>query len=305
MQKNLRIIVIGIFILIISQSLILSAYSNASIQAKELLKQSEKTILEMIEKNITVIRVNETYQDALQIYLAQLALEGKGGRANYKLITAYTLEIEQIKKIAIQSADELKIFEETFREVEKNTNLSEMQNEYNQVINSFNDERFEDTIELIEIGYNKISEIQSSQTTLNAFYLTTTKSIKNFLAKNWLKIIVTIIVLSLLTLIFKNNLRKLRMRIKYNNLLTQKKALNKLIQKIQKSYFKTQNISEAEYKTKLKKFKELIRESDRQIMTLKEEIFKLKEKKEKPLKEGKKETVLKNQNKLLLRRKKQ
>ena len=60
--------------------------------------------------------------------------------------------------------------------------------------------------------------------------------------------------------------------------MTQKKALNTLIQNMQKSYFKTKKLSETEYTIKLKKFKELIRDIDRQIIVLKEEMFKVKKK---------------------------
>ena len=66
---------------------------------------------------------------------------------------------------------------------------------------------------------------------------------------------------------------------KFNHLMTQKKALNTLIQNMQKSYFKTKKLSETEYTIKLKKFKELIRDIDRQIMVLKEEMFKTKRRK--------------------------
>jgi glucose-6-phosphate isomerase len=61
--------------------------------------------------------------------------------------------------------------------------------------------------------------------------------------------------------------------------MTQKKALNTLIQNMQKSYFKTKKLSETEYTIKFIKFKELIRDIDRQIMVLKEDIFKTKRRK--------------------------
>ncbi len=273
----LTIAIVGIFYLFLNQTSALSL-SNESIQAKEALSQAEKDIFEMMEKNISINRVNETYQEAFQLFLAQSALEEKGRKADYKLIIRYTSDISSVKKTAIQASDEIKIFRETFDEVGKNTNLSEMNDEYNQIIGSFNDERFEDTIELIKTGYDRISEIQSSQTALNSFYLATSRTIKNFFKENWLRIIIIISLTLFFILIFWNNLKKLRMRMRFNHLMTQKKALNALIQNMQKSYFKTKKLSETEYDIKLKKFKELIRDIDRQIMVLKEEIFKVKKK---------------------------
>lgn len=264
----------------ISNSLALNpSFSNESIQVKKLISQAEKDIKEMFERNISINRVNETYQEAIQLYSAQLALEEKGSKANYKLVTEYASKISSVKKIALEANDELKIFNETFENTEKEANLSEMQDEYNQIIISFNEERFEDTLELIKKGYERISEIQSSQTAVKMVYLSTTKTIKDFFTRQGLKIAIIGIIALFLLLIFWNTLTKIRMRIKLNNLIIQKKAVNGLIKDMQTNYFKTKKISESEYKIKLKKYEELIRDIDRQIMVLKEEIFKVNKKK--------------------------
>ena len=276
LNKKIILIFLVFTIVFINQ---VSALSNESIQAKEALNQAEKNIFEMIEINIPINRVNETYQEALQLYLAQLALEEKKGNVNYDLVIKYASDINSIKEKGIQSNDELKIFKETFEEISKETNLSEMEEEYNALLQSFDEERFEDTLKLINSGYDRISEIQSSQTALNSFYNATSKTIKNFFVNNWLKLLIIFSVALILLLIFKTNLKKLKMRIKFNNLHTQKKAINNLLENIQKDYFKTRKMSEADYKIRIKKFKELIRDIDRQIMVLKEDLFKLNKKK--------------------------
>ena len=285
-KKNIEhffvIILIGIMFCLLfiqSSSAITTKLSNESVQAKESLSQAEKDITEMAEKDIPISRVNETYQEALQLYSAQLALEEKGGRADYKLVISYTSDINSIKKTAIQASDELIIFKDTYEEAEKHANLSEMQEEYNSILLSFKDERFEDTLELIKKGYDRISEIQSSQTALNSLYLATSRSIKNFFIRNWLKITIFCSVILFLILIFWNNFKKLMFRIKLNNLFIQKRAINKLLKNMQEGYFKTKKLSKSEYNIKLKKFKELIRDIDRQIMVLKEDMFKFEKKK--------------------------
>lgn len=271
------VMIMIVFLLLISTSFALNTTpSNESVQAKESIENAEKDILEMISKNIPINRLNETYQEALQLYSAQLALEEKGTTADYKLVVENTLKISSIKKTAIEARDELEIFKETFRNAEKEANLSEMQEEYNQIILSFNEERFEDTSELIKKGYDSISEIQSSQTAVNAVYLATSRTVKYFFIQNGLKIVIIGGIALFLLLIFWTTLTKLRMRIKLNNLIVQKKAINGLIKEMQESYFKSKKISESEYNIKLKKYEELIRDINRQIMVLKEEIFKMK-----------------------------
>lgn len=253
--------------------------SNESIQAKESLNQAEKDISEMISRNISIRRVNESYQEALQIYSAQMALEEKASSADYKLIMKSTSEISSIKKTALESKDELEIFKKTFANAEKQANLSAMNDDYNQIIISFNEERFEDTLTLIKKGYDKISEIQSSQTAVNAVYLATSRTVKDFFIQNGLKIVIIGGIAFFLLLVFWSTLTKLRMRMKLNSLITQKNAIKGLIKEMQSSYFKTRKISQGEYNIKLKKYEELIRDIDRQVMVLKEEMFKQKIKK--------------------------
>jgi len=281
-NKFLVILIIGItFCLVFVQnsSASIIKLSNESIQAKESLAQAERDISEMIERNIPINQVNESYQETLQLYFAQLALEEKGSKADYKLVMKHTLKISSIKKTSLEANDELKIFMGTFKETEKNTDFSEFEEEYNQIILSFNEERFEDTLNLIDKGYKRISEIQSSQTALNLFYLTTTKTIKNFFKKNWTKLIIICSAIIFFILIFHAQLKKLKLRMQFNHLTAQKKALDGLIKEMQKNYFKLKTISEAEYNIKLKKFKELIREINRKLMVLKEDRFKIKKKK--------------------------
>lgn len=269
------LIIIFVFLYLLSGSLVTAmGASNESIQAKELLNQSEKDISEMMSKNIGILRVNETYQEALQLYSAQMALEEKGGKANYSLITEYTSEISSIKKTALEANDELAVFKENYANTNKEVNLSEMQDEYNQIILSFNEERFEDTLTLINKGYDRISEIQSSRTAVNAVYLATSKTIKEFFIKNGLRIAIIAAIVLLLLFIFWSTLKRLNMRIKLNNLIMQKKSIIDLIKVMQKNYFKDRKMSETEYKIKLNFYEEFIRDIERQVMVLKEEMFK-------------------------------
>ena len=58
----------------------------------------------------------------------------------------------------------------------------------------------------------------------------------------------------------------------------QKKAIKGLIKELQETYFKSKRISETEYKIKLKNYEGFIRDIERQIMVLKEEMFKMNKK---------------------------
>jgi len=124
---------IGLFLLVLFTIVLvpqISALSNESIQAKELINQAEEDILYMESRNIPIMRANESYQEAVQIYSAQLSLEREEKEADYKLVIKKAFEVSVIKEVAVKASDELQIFKESFEEAEKETNLSKMQEDY-------------------------------------------------------------------------------------------------------------------------------------------------------------------------------
>ncbi|MEK6850695.1 MAG: hypothetical protein AABX85_03920 [Nanoarchaeota archaeon] len=249
--------------------------TNTSIEARDALLQSEKDIQEMQRKNISILRVNETFQEAQQIYEAQLSLEKDGRLADYKIVLRATKSISQVKDSALKARDELKIFREAYVDAGKTYDLSSMQADYNEIEKSFSEERFEDTLSLIDGGYAKISEIQSSQTAFNLYYEATSKTLKKFFEDNWPKMLIIAVLIVIALILSWTMIKKLRIRSKLKNLNLQKATLYGLIKKLQYNYFETKKISEGEFSVKLEHFKEMLRDIDRQIPLLREDLFKI------------------------------
>jgi hypothetical protein len=257
---------------------ILAAPSNASIGAKESLDQARLDIKEMKSRNISIIRVTELHDEASQIFTAQQALDRLKKNSNYKLVNEYSMDIHLIKGIAFRAKDELVIFNEAYSDASKEINLSVMDKEHNAILISFSEERFEDTLELINLGYDRLSEVQSSQTTTRLFYTTVKNTFKNFLINNWKKLVLSSITLLIIIFIFWKTISKFRIRIKLNYLILQKTTIKNLIKKMQHNYFRKKDLSEIEYGIKSKTFGEMIREIDRKIMILKTNILKINKK---------------------------
>lgn len=277
------------FILLIGN---ISALANES-QAKNALDQAKADIMEMTEKEIPVERVNEIYDDAYQIYSAQMLLDKRNlASSNYNVVVGYADEISLIKEVSIEAHDDLEIFIDKFEELNESTDFSEFEEDYNNIVSSFDDERFEDTIVLIDKGYVTMNEIQSSQTATRIFYNTVTQSIRTFLINYWIWILAFISAGIIILLIFWKTIVSINIRRKLRNLEIQKKTVNGLIQKLQKSYFKTRKISETEYRIKVKKYEELLRDIERRTMVLREDIFKKR-------KEGKLDTKNKGDKKII------
>lgn len=271
------IFVVFLLVLIISPLIVAKnvIYSNESVQAKEELTKSVEDIEIMLSKNISVFRANESYENALEIYNSQINLENLGKPSKYELVLKYTSEVENIQVNAVKADDELRVFLESYNQAAQISNLSDMDRDYNEILKSFREERFEDTIKLVNLGYQRISEIQSSQTAVKLFYASTTQTIKNFFIKNWLKLLIAVVAIFLFLLIFWKTLSKIRLKMEFNSLIMQKKTLYELIKQIQLDYFKKKTLSESEFRTKLKKFEEMIRDIERQIPLIREDMMKL------------------------------
>jgi hypothetical protein len=272
MKTNKQLIIIISLVLVITLTNFSYAISNESIQASGKLNQAEEAIKEMAELGISITRVNETYYGAKQIYEAQVALERIRKKTDYRLVIEYTNEITSIKKIAIQASDELKVFIEFHNESSGRADLSEMKEEYNLVITSFEDERFEETIELVKQGYDRISEIEASQTAINTFRATTSRTLKNFFKDNWIKLLIGLGVAIVLLLVFKTSIKIILIRRKKKFLKLRKATIQDLIKGIQKEYFKDTKISRLQYQTRLNKFEEMIRDINRELPLLDEKM---------------------------------
>lgn len=246
--------------------------SNESVQAASLLDKAISCVEEMQNRNIGVTRVNESLEEALQLYAGQVSLENQGRTVDYKIIEEDCEEVCSIRQDALKAQDELIVFNETYTKASLQINLSAMDKEYSDIIRSFQEERFEDTLPLIDKGYARLSEVQASQTTLNLFYLSTTRSLKDFFRENWKGLTIGFGSFVILLIIFWRTIRLFLLRSKLNNLYIRKKSINELIKKTQFNYFKTKKMSETEFNVKIKAFQDMIREIDRQIPEVKEEL---------------------------------
>jgi hypothetical protein len=267
--------------------------SEEAIAINSTLNEVKLMIEEMKEANFSIQRVSDLYLEAEQLYKAQLALENAGGKPDYSLILNNIEEIKSLKEKAFLIADEIKVLE--LRIKESYVNTSEVWIIYDEAVREFKDERYEKAEELIEKAYTKLSELESTVTRIQAFYESISKTLENFIKENLEKIVGGIVATIVLIIIFHNRIRVYRLNRKLKLLEIRKKVLRELIAKTQRDYFERGVIGEDTYKIRIKRFGELMRDINRQIPLIKEEIAKVKKvditKKYKKELEGKEEKI--------------
>ena len=262
------VFILLLFIIFIPYSL---AISNETAEIQNILKIAEKDMEEMINDGIAVTRYNDTLISAKKIYEAQLTLERAGGKPDYSLVYEKLDELKNIKKNAYKALDELKALELTINQT-KGIDLSPVLEIYQEAKGEFRAERYERCLELTDKAYNKISELEAWQTKVKVFYEATSRSILTFLKENWKEISITLIVIFTTIVLSYNRVMCWRINKKIESLKRRRESIEKLIAKTQREYFEKGKISETAYHIRIKKYSEMIRDINRQIPLLKEEL---------------------------------
>lgn len=232
---------------------------------------AEKDMEEMASGGLPVARYNDTLFLARQIYDTQLALESAGKKADYSFVMEKLRELAGIKQNAYAAMDELKALEMA---IDKTTDINKtaVLDILEQAKTEFRAERYEQAIALVNKGYAKISEEEAFQTKVSAFYEAASRGIAGFLEEWWTVLLVIFVAISVTVYLAFNKIMRAILRRRIRMLEERKESVRKLIMQTQKDYFDKCKTGEETYHIRIKKYAEIIRDINRQIPLLREEL---------------------------------
>lgn len=267
--------VIVLFVLMFSLCLI-SAETNLTQQqiAENCLSDSIVAIQSLSVYNISVVRFNDSLVQAQDLYSAQLIIEsGKKSKPNYDSVISYCDQIASLKKVAVDALDSYKVFLSFYNEsLDKNVDKTSVDLIITQINAEIGGERYENVAALLDQGYSEITRINSEQTALTLAYSVAAKGIGGFIKSNWILLISIVILLLVFYLLYRTKIALWLLNRKMNSLILRKDTLKKLMSEAQKEYFQLGKIPESEYRIKIKNFGELVRDIDRQIPLIQQDI---------------------------------
>ncbi|MEM4605953.1 MAG: hypothetical protein QW103_02895 [Candidatus Pacearchaeota archaeon] len=242
------------------------------------LNESDLIIERLQNKNFSIQRVNDTLKEAKLIFLVQEEIEKKGLTTNYEKIFSACEEIKKIEEMAYSTKDQLRALEKFYEEHGKGITSEEIERLFSEIRKEIQNERYELVPELIEKTYSEISAEQARKTLIATYYSATTAGIKSFLEKRKKEIIATVIAIIFLIMVLRRPIKRhiIKQKIKYLKLRREK--LKEMIAKNQDDYFNKGKISEIDFEVKNKKFAEIVRDINRQIPLLEEQLKKTGEK---------------------------
>ena len=279
------IIILVVFVLfygVISISFTSAAeqVANLSIreQATNYFNESKNIFYELTANNFSVQRANDSLKQVEDAYNAQILLKTQGRSNDFSRVIDYCEQIKMIRDNAFLSRDEItalmKFYDEIFEEVE-GLNTTSVDMLFAEINNEIDNERYEKVPDLVNKAYDEIVKVQSENTTLKLFYKSTARGIMNFIAGNWIILSSLIIGGIVLFVFYKKAIYHWIINRKISMLELRKQTLKKMIMQAQLDYFQHGKMSDGDYSVKTKKLAELIRDIDRQIPLLREELAKI------------------------------
>jgi len=286
-KRGNRVILKPFFILflfvmaVLSVSFASALTSNVTQSTASLCLNESRIILQqMIDEGLNILRINDSLNQATSLYDAQVVLLEKKGKTDFSLIMTYCDEIKKIREDSTSAVDEFNVLVQFYNiSIIPAMDTSTIDLTMNEIRQEIKNERYENVKPLIDRAYNEIIDTKSSYTALNLFISSTSRGFVNFIIKHWKTILILVFILIVLFLIYRIKIMKMIVTRQIERLALRKKTLQDLIMKTQKDYFETGKIPESEYNIKIKKFAELIRDIDRQIPLLREDLMKLEKRK--------------------------
>jgi len=242
------------------------------------LNESRLVIAGMESENISAQMPKDLYLEAEQIYQAQVALEKAKGTPDYTLVYKRADEINSISKRALYIKDELNALKSRIEESPVNVSLAKAL--YAEAIKEFEDERYDACEDKLAKAYESIFEQESAAARLTAAYEAMSRSVESYLRANYRIILAVLSILAISLLLMRPKIRRYLLERKLLHLETRKKILIGLTAKAQRDYFEKKTLGEDTYKIRITKFAELIRDINRQILLIKMQLERAKNKPE-------------------------
>jgi uncharacterized membrane protein len=230
----------------------------------------------MSSDGFLVLRVNESLNQAKTVFSLQSLLKKKLQAYDFSLVIPYCDAITKVKKNAYDARDAISVFQNFYSSSrQEGANYSSVEEIVSEINEEMNDERYEQIDALVNKAYDEVTFVNSQYSSLGVFYSATTRGVLSFFKDNWLYLVSSAAVILVLYLIFRKPIKRFSLKKRIRRLQFRKKSLKDMLMQTQRDYFNFGKISEGTFNIRTKKLGELIRDIDRQLPLLEEEMIKL------------------------------
>ena len=250
----------------------ITARSAGYYAAVDSLAQANLSIKRMANASLPILQAFDIYVAAAQWLEGQSALEEVGGAPDYGFVADSAAQIASLESSSFALKDEFQVLSSRLANATEGANLTSAIALRDSALSEFHDGRFEEAKTLIDQSYSAINSAESEAIRSKTLVESTRKNIESFLRDNWQAILACFAAGALIIFAFQKRIRRFAVSSKMNSLMHEKEVLQGMLRKLQRDYFEAGTVNEMSYRIKTKKFGDLIRNINRQLPLLKEEL---------------------------------
>ena len=215
--------------------------------ANESIKKAEQEIEEMKELNFPILFPSDALKEAKNSF----------ADGNYEQVFKVTQLISYIKREKLDFMDKVRLLEVKKQVLEeKGASMKKINEVMQQAMNAFSLEQFEDANELLDEAKDEINEASKERIRLKTVAVLS----KNFFVRNWLLVLIVVLVLVLFTPTIFSRVRKSYLKNKIASLKLDLDKTTGLIKALQKECFIEHKINTDTYHDRVLKYEERIAE---------------------------------------------
>ena len=215
--------------------------------AEEAIKKAELEIGDMKDLNFPVLFPNDALKEAKNSF----------DDGDYEQVFKVTQLISYTKRQKIDFMDKMRLLEIKKQVVEdKGMNMKKIDTMMQQSMNAFSLEQFEDANEMLDEAKDEINKASVERIRLSTVAMLG----KNFFVRNWLLVLVVVLILALITPMIFAKSRKRYLKGRIRHLKLDLKKTMELIKSLQKECFVAHKINTDTYHDRVLKYEERIAE---------------------------------------------
>jgi hypothetical protein len=285
----LSIVIIFLFVLI---SFVSAADNSTNITqdiASRAINSAEDTIKEMQLNNFSVVYADDRLIEAKRVFDQARYAEILRGDINssdalksearmalsiinwkniyYSDVLFYTEDIQNRRETAFLISDRISI-----EQIKLVLVSNETKSIFNQARVAFYDERYNDSMRLLEDFKLAVEQEKVNASTLSAIK----DGFANFFQKYWIHILIFLVLMAVVGYFFTRRMRKKELENKIKNMKAEKNAVVDLMKKTQVERFNENTISGLVYSIRMKKFEERMQEIKEELPVLENKLKRFK-----------------------------
>jgi len=236
------------------------------------LDATNTSITKMQKDGLPSQNAADLYMLARQWFDGQEAIELASGRPNYVFALQKITEINELEQSTYQVNDDLKALTERLSVADSEADLSATKTLVADAAQEFKDGRIEKAKTLIAQAYDEVTKAESQAVHSRTIDESARRTIENFLMDNWRTIVYITAASLVIFFLFQKQIRKMLVNARMKSLTHEKSVIESMLKSLQKDYFEKKTVTELTYRVKTKKYGDIIRNINRQMPLLKEEL---------------------------------